>query len=228
VLITHIPSQITQFVELASLLVNYPLLCKARLMKRQPKGINSYRRMQQLVDRAIPLAQALELTDMDKKLLRCRHVKDFSLLVNRLQKQASSLVLERLATVAMDDLGQVLTHIGPLLNDYEREQVERYWFASCPPLAFANSKTIIQLNSFQALFIDAHQQNHCGVTYWGDMRAGDFALFTVLAPQRAALALSRSASDQAFQIDQLVGRNNCAVSKKTWQVVKGWFKQAFV
>lgn len=221
-----IPKPIEPFMEMAKLLSKHPELADARFIKRSQRNSLCFDLAGFKISRIKDAAKRLNVTDIDKKLRRCRHLKDLNLLRQRLEDQSSEGMLAALKSIDIDDLDSVVEICKRYLNQHECDEIEDHWFDRYQPAPLANSNSIIQLSSFQALFLESHQQHNCADTYRCDVNTGEYALFQVLAPERATLGLKWNQKKQRFQLDQLLLQNNQPVAASTRCEVKRWLKTA--
>lgn len=219
-----IPADVDQLMDLAKLLVAFPALATARFIQRHSqKHCLSWAQLK--IQRIQWAAKSLQISDIDKKLRRCRHHKDISLLKQRLENQLSDSMVTALAAVDLDNLDDVLDAVLPWLNPSELSQLEAHWFDRYDPVPIADNEQMIQLSDYQALFLESHRQHNCAVTYRCDVEIGDYAIFQVLGPERATLGLNLHHKKQRYQFDQLVLKDNQPVAPETRRAVKRWLKQ---
>lgn len=220
-----IPADVEQLMDLAKLLVAFPELATARFIRRNSHTLClTWAQFKiQCIKRA---ANSLQISDIDKKLRRCRYHKDLCLLRQRLENQVSDAIINALAAVDLDNLDDVLDAVLPWLNPFEGRQLEAHWYDRYDKVPIADSEHIIQLSDYQALFLESHRQHHCADTYHWDVQSGDYAIFQVLAPERATLGLKLNHKKQRYQFDQLVLKDNQPVSANTRRAVKRWLEQA--
>jgi hypothetical protein len=218
-----VPRNLSALVGLACLLADFPALYQGRMIRRLPLSASSIFELRSTLKLAANDARRLGYADNHGWIRRCRTVKAFDAWGKRLSHTLDRAILQRLQGTDLDSADAVLAQIGDLLSGYQRRQLKQYWHYPATPAAFADTAHIQQLSDFRALFLEAHQQQHCGLTYWHEVRDGTAALFRVMAPHRATLLLTRESVEQPFQFDELVGRNNQRVSAKAWKVVRAWF-----
>ncbi|OAI07033.1 hypothetical protein A1353_08400 [Methylomonas methanica] len=220
-----IPADVEQLMDFAKLLVEFPALAKARFIQRHSqKHCLSWAQLK--IQRIKWAANSLQISDIDKKLRRCRHHKDVCLLKQRLENQLSDSMVTALATVDLNNLDDVLDAVLPWLNPLELSQLEAHWFDRYDPAPIADNEHFIQLSDYQALFLESHRQHNCAETYRCDVQIGDYAIFKVLQPERATLGLRWHPQQQRFVLDELVAKNNQTVSASTRRAVKRWLKRA--
>lgn len=211
---------------LAKLLSKYPELATARFIKRSRRNSLCFDIAEFKLLKIKQAAKQLGHPDILPKLLRCRHLTDLNGLQHRLEDQVSDQLLQSLATVDLNDMAAVYDTCQPYLSRCELEQLEDHWYERYPELPWARHEQIIQLNDFQELFLEAHQQHNCALTYRADIAAREYAIFRILAPERATLGLKWHPKKQRFQLDELVAKNNHDVSNTTRRILKRWLKQS--
>jgi hypothetical protein len=135
-------------------------------------------------------------------------------------------MLTALESVDIDDLDSVVEICQRYLSQQECDEIENHWFDRYELAPLANAEHMIQLSSFQALFLESHQQHNCTDTYRCDVSTGEYALFQVLTPERATLGLKLNPKKQRYQLDQLLLQNNQPVAPETRRAVRRWLKQA--
>jgi hypothetical protein len=141
-----------------------------------------------------------------------------------LENQASEGMLTALESVDIDDLDSVVEICQRYVSQHECHELEDHWFDRYEPAPLTNTDHIIQLSSFQALFLESHQQHNCADTYRCDVSTGEYALFQVLTPERATLGLKFNPKKGKYQLDQLLLQNNQPVAASTRREVKRWLK----
>lgn len=221
-----IPQQLEDVVDLACLLARFPLLYQGRLLRRPRRPKDYYSRLLASLERTVALAEKLGHTDIEQRLCRCRHLKDTSSWSNRVNRAQSREIQRRLQGHSAATVDEVLARIGDVLFNYERRVLKQAWTQTVAPVPLPDSDQIQQLIHYRDIFLEAHTLQHCGETYWPDIRDGAMAMFRVLAPQRATLVLAREAVDQPFRLSELVGHYNRRVSQQTWKAVRAWFHAA--
>ena len=226
VAVSAIPRQTETFMLLAALLAKFPTLADARFVTRSVHTHLCFDLATFKVTKIQDAAKRLGLADIDKKLRRCRHFKDLNLLLQRLDNQLSDTLISALQSVPIDDLWAVVEICEPYLTTCECHALERHWFDRYEPVGLVDNDSIIQLGSYQALFLESHQQHNCTSTYQSDAQTGEYVLFKVLAPERATLGLIWQPKKQRYRFDQLVLKNNQPVATETRRAVKRWLKQA--
>ena len=148
------------------------------------------------------------------------------LLLRKLQLRASDRIVNNLALVDLDNLDAVIDCIGGWLGEFDRQQLERHWFDDYGPSPLPGNANLIALRTYQALFLEAHQQHNCATSYHYEIQDNQYAIFRLLAPERATLGLGFNEKKQRYKIDQLVLQDNQPVSVTTRQWVKRWLRQA--
>lgn len=211
-----------QYIELGKLFAQYPHLITARFVRRSYRHGFDADWMILHLDRIYHLAKLLVIDDIDKKIRRCRHQKDLSALQQRIEGGVSQTIVEILTHTPCQTAKQVLATVGYLLDRYNFRQVETYWTDQYPAIPIPDTQHCIQLNSFSSLFIESHAQHHCGLTYRSDIAEGEYALFKVLAPERATLGVKWNPKTRRYQFDQLVGKDNAKVAMATRRQIKRW------
>ena len=221
-----IPKNTSRLIALAEVLTHFPELVTARFIKpRRGKEVSLYNGLNRL--RSIHrLAQRLQVTDIARQIRRCRDAKDLRLLLRKLQLRASDRIVNNLALVDLDNLDAVIDCVGGWLGEFDRQQLERHWFDDYGPSPLPGNANLIALRTYQALFLEAHQQHNCATSYHYEIRDNQYAIFRLLAPERATLGLGFNEKKQRYKIDQLVLQDNQPVSVTTRQWVKRWLRQA--
>ena len=107
-----IPHEINGLISLAELLVQYPDLVTARFIQRSPKKDYRLYTCLSKIDSLHRLAQLLNITNMARRIRRCRHYQDLSLLLRKLQNRASDRIVDHLAQVDPNDVDAVINCIG--------------------------------------------------------------------------------------------------------------------
>lgn len=219
-----ISDSINQLVQLAELLAEYPALLNARFLKHGPRNslclYFSLRRLAAIQQLATELNR-----DISRRLKRCRHDKDLRSLQRSLEARASDVIIDTLKELNMDDLYEVMDQIGNLLGSFEREELEDHWFDRYGPSPVVANIYIIPLRSYQALFLESHQQHNCCSSYHSEVQCDDMAMFSVLAPERATLALKFDPHGQRYHVDQLLLKDNQPVSAATRRYIRQWLKR---
>jgi hypothetical protein len=221
-----IPQNMSLLIALAEVLTHFPELVTARFIKPKPgKEASLYNGLNRL--RSIyRLAQRLQVTDIAQRIRRCRDAKDLRLLLHKLQLRASDRIVKNLALVDPDNLDAVIDCIGGWLGEFDRQQLERHWFDDYGPSPIPGNANLIALRTYQALFLEAHQQHNCATSYHYEIEDNQYAIFRLLAPERATLGLGFNEKKQRYKIDQLVLQDNQPASVITRQWVKRWLRQA--
>ena len=211
---------------MAEVLTHFPELVTARFIKpRRGKEVSLYNGLNRL--RSIHrLAQRLQVTDIARRIRRCRDAKDLRLLLRKLQLRASDRIVNNLALIDLENLDAVIDCIGGWLGEFDRQQLERHWFDDYGPSPLPGNANLIALRTYQALFLEAHQQHNCATSYHYEIQDNQYAIFRLLAPERATLGLGFNEKKQRYKIDQLVLQDNQPVSVTTRQWVKRWLRQA--
>ncbi|WP_427500905.1 hypothetical protein ACQE3E_17760 [Methylomonas sp. MED-D] len=222
----YLPDELSTLVNFARLLVKHPELATARFIRRHKHHYLCFDLALFKIGQIKQAAQRLAISDIHKKLLRCRHVIDLNRLQQRLDNQVSDQLLLALQTVDWIDLAAIYECAAAYLSEIELEALENHWYERYPILPWAPHEDIVQLTDYPMLFLEAHQQHHCGLTYRSDVADQDYAIFKVLYPERATLGLKWYPKKQRFVLDQLVAANNQDVSNQTRRFVKRWLKQA--
>ena len=221
-----IPKNTSRLIALAEVLTHFPELVTARFIKpRRGKEVSLYNGLNRL--RSIHrLAQRLQVTHIARQIRRCRDSKDLRLLLRKLQLRASDRIVNNLALVDLDNLDAVIDCVGGWLGEFDRQQLERHWFDDYGPSPLPGNANLIALRTYQALFLEAHQQHNCATSYHYEIQDNQYAIFRLLAPERATLGLGFNEKKQRYKIDQLVMQDNQPVSVTTRQWVKRWLRQA--
>jgi hypothetical protein len=216
----------SQLIALAEVLTHFPELVTARFIKPKPgEEVSLYNCLNRL--RSIHrLAQRLPVTDIARQIRRCRDAKDLRLLLRKLQLRASDRIVNDLAHIDLNDFAVVSDCIGGWLGQFDRQQLERHWFDDYGPSPLPGNANLIALRSYQALFLEAHQQHNCATSYHYEIQDNQYVIFCVLDPERATLGLGFNEKKQRYKIDQLVLQDNQPVSVTTRQWVKCWLRQA--
>ena len=213
-------------IQLAELLAHFPDLVTARFIKHgSGKEVRLYTGLSTLLS-IHRLAQRLQVTHIARRIRRCRHTKDLSLLRRKLENRASDIIVSDLAKIDLDDLDMVIDCVGVWLSDFDRQELEQHWFDvyDSSPLLDNVSSNLIALLSYQALFLESHQQHNCAAFYQFKVQDEGYAIFSVLAPERATLGLKFNQKKQCYQIDQLLLRDNQPVSVTTRRTIKHWLQ----
>lgn len=221
-----IQSSVEWLIDLAKLLSKHPELATARFIQRSRRHQLCFDLAEFRVWLIKDAAQRLGISDIQAKLLRCRHLTDLNGLHHRLSCQLSDQLMNALSALDWNDLAAVYDVCQLYLGQSELADLEKHWYERYPILPWAHDEQIIQLVDYQQLFLEAHQQHHCALTYRHDVADQSYAMFRVLAPERATLSLKWHPKKQRFQLDQLVAKNNHDVSNKTRRFVKRWLKQS--
>ncbi|MCK9608656.1 MAG: PcfJ domain-containing protein [Methylomonas sp.] len=145
---------------------------------------------------------------------------------NRVDRQTGELLIEALQQVDLNDLDSVYELCQPYLNEQQLVELETHWYDRHPVLAWSNHNDIVQLTDYSMLFLEAHQQHHCVLTYRHELESQEYAIFKVLHPERATLGIERQPYKQRYQLDQLVAANNQPVRTTTRHFVLRWLRQA--
>lgn len=211
----YLPDELSVLVNLARLLSNHPELATARFIRRSKHHNVCFDLANFKIRQIKQRAQCLEIRDIHKKLLRCRHLTDLSGLQHRLDNQLSDQLLVALQTVDWNDLAAVYECAEVYLSESELGDLECHWYERYPVLPWAAYEHIVQLTDYPMLFMEAHQQHHCALTYRHELESQHYAMFKVLHPERATLGLKWQPKKQRFVIDELVAHNNQAVSNAT-------------
>jgi hypothetical protein len=211
---------------LAEVLTHFPELVTARFIKpRRGKEVSLYNGLNRL--RSIyRLAQRLEVPHIARRIRRCRDAKDLRLLLRKLQLRASDRIVNDLAQIDRNDFAVVSDCIGGWLGEFDRQQLEWHWFDDYGPSPLPGNANLIALRSYQALFLEAHQQHNCATSYHYEIQDNQYAIFRLLAPERATLGLRFNEKKQRYKIDQLVLQDNQPVSANIRQWVKRWLRHA--
>jgi hypothetical protein len=90
--------------------------------------------------------------------------------------------------------------------------------ASPPP---AGTPSIVPLRTDAGLREEGRAMRSCVLSYGPRLATGRFAVYRVLAPERATLSL-RLAPDETWVIEQLLGPQNRPVASATDQAVRDW------
>lgn len=222
----YLPDELSVLIDLARLLSNHPELATTRFIRRSKHHNVCFDLANFKIYRIKEAAKRLRIAanDMQKKLLRCRHLTDLSGLQHRLENQLSDQLLVALQTVDWNDLAAVYDCAEVYLSESELGDLECHWYERYPVLPWTAHKHIVQLTDYPMLFMEAHQQHHCALTYRHELESQDYAIFTVLYPERATLGLKWQPTKQRFVIDELVAQNNQAISNATRRFVKRWLK----
>jgi len=220
-----IPKNTSRLIALAEVLTHFPELVTARFIKpRRGKEVSLYNGLNRL--RSIHrLAQRLLVTDIARRIRRCRDSKDLLLLLRKLQFRSSDRIVNNLALVDLDNLDAVIDCVGGWLGEFDRQQLQRHWFDGYGPSSLPGNANLIALRTYQALFLEAHQQHNCATSYHYEIQDNQYAIFRLMAPERATLGLEFNEKKQRYKIDQLLMQDNQPVSATTRQWVKRWLRQ---
>lgn len=224
----YLPDDLMGLVNLARLLVKHPELATARFIRRSKHHTVCFDLVEFKISQIKSAAQRLciAVDDMQKKLLRCRHLTDLNRLQQRLEHQLSDQLLVALQLVDWLDLAAVYECAEAYLSEVELLDLERHWYERYPSLPWASHEHIVQLTEYPMLFMEAHSQHNCALTYRHELESQDYAIFKVLHPERATLALKWQPKKQRFVLDQLEVANNQAVSHATRRFVRRWINTA--
>jgi hypothetical protein len=78
-----------------------------------------------------------------------------------------------------------------------------------------SNANLIALRTYQPLFLEAHQQHNCATSYHHEIQDNQYAIFRLLAQERATLGLGFNEKKQRYKIDQLLMQDNQPVSVTT-------------
>ncbi len=211
-------------------LLNHPDLQTSRLIKHRLQHEISFNLAAKQVTEIKQLAEGLQVTGIMRKLRRCRHHDDLRRLRRRLQHQASDAILLALQDVDLQDLNAVLQKIGYLLSDSALQHLKIHWFDSCETPLKIDSDSIIPITSYQALFLESHQQHNCVVVDWEWIQTRAYAICKVLEPERATLCINILLLNKGCQpgyLKQLLLKANKPVAPATHRVIDQFFKNVF-
>lgn len=92
-----------------------------------------------------------------------------------------------------------------------------------PPAPFEGTADIIPLQSEAALLEEGDAMTHCIGSYGPLVATGDTAIYRVLAPERATLAIERKGS--SWRVSELKLARNQDAAPATWQVINAWLRR---
>jgi hypothetical protein len=92
-----------------------------------------------------------------------------------------------------------------------------------PQPPFPGNENIVPITSHVDLAKEGAEQGHCAGIYLAPVQAGLSYVYKVLKPERATLSLSRHGG--AWQLKQVRGRANAAVSSETMRAVRAWLAE---
>lgn len=84
---------------------------------------------------------------------------------------------------------------------------------------------IVPLEDWESLTREADGQNNCALTFVAGILSNSAYLYKILRPERATLALTRNAENDAWSIHDLRAADNAEVSAATSAFVRAWFDQ---
>lgn len=91
-----------------------------------------------------------------------------------------------------------------------------------PPLA--GTAQILPIRTVAELVEEGREQSNCVATYAECVQRRDLFIYRVLKPERATLSICRNPAGD-WEIDELKGRGNQAVSEQTWRLVERWLER---
>lgn len=92
-----------------------------------------------------------------------------------------------------------------------------------PPAPFEGTSDIIPLQSEAALLEEGDAMAHCIGSYGPLAATGDTAVYRVLAPERATLAIERQGN--GWRISELKLARNQDAAPATWQAINAWLRR---
>lgn len=116
---------------------------------------------------------------------------------------------------------QLPNEVANAMRHYTREDYRQLLRQPFPPPPFPGNENIVPITHPEDLRKEGREQNHCASTYIAPVLARLSYVYKVLKPQRATVSLKRSGGK--WQVEQVKGPNNTAVSVQTILTVRGWF-----
>ena len=105
------------------------------------------------------------------------------------------------------------------LSKRERETIIAHYGENFPPSPLKETKDIEYISNVSDLLEEGLVMRHCVGEFVYQALRGNVFIYRVHAPERATMAVQRSA-DGAFRIEQVKLYRNGKVSKETWLAVK--------
>jgi hypothetical protein len=90
-----------------------------------------------------------------------------------------------------------------------------------PPPPFPGTPVIRAIDTPQKLIAEAQEQKNCALSYLPRICAGKVCLYSVMAPERATMALEKGPRGR-WRISQIAARRNGPVSDATREAVEIW------
>jgi hypothetical protein len=106
-----------------------------------------------------------------------------------------------------------------LTNRHGAEDIPGQREFATPP--FMENSSIQPIRSYNALKIEADEQQHCIASYVHAILRKEIYVYKVLSPERATLALRKNRYGE-WEIEQLRGSHNSTVGVETKQSVEEW------
>lgn len=91
-----------------------------------------------------------------------------------------------------------------------------------PPPPLSGTADIVPITTEQDLMHEGEEMKHCVGSYGSLVVSGRVAVYRVLAPERATLAISLE--KKTWRIQDLRGIANAEASQETWRTVSAWLK----
>lgn len=110
------------------------------------------------------------------------------------------------------------------LSKKEKETIIAHYGENFPPSPLKETKDIEYISNVDDLLEEGLVMRHCVGEFVYQALRGDVLIYRVHAPERATMAVQRSA-DGDYRIEQVKLYRNGKASKEAWEIIKRWLSE---